>query len=102
MRKRSTDISGDAECSTPITGIADCCARAASGHVAAPPSAAINSRRRIWIAMRPSHGGHATGGDDITPGLAALRDFKPVYVGSGVITGVPLPPPIVRFLQLRT
>src|SRR6516162_7837592 len=69
----------------PIRGPApDCCPRAASGHAAAvPPSAAINSRRRIWIAMRPSHGGHATGEDGITPGLAALRDFKPVYVGSG-------------------
>src|SRR5262249_31869432 len=30
----------------PITGIAGCCARAASGHdAAAPPSAASNSRR---------------------------------------------------------
>src|SRR5262249_22184928 len=30
----------------PTTGIAGCCARAASGHAAtAPPSAAINSRR---------------------------------------------------------
>jgi hypothetical protein len=38
----------------PITGIAGCCARAASGHAAALPSPAINSRRRIlksfpWI-----------------------------------------------------
>ena len=46
-------------------------------------SAAINSRRRIRIAMRPSHGGHATGEDNITPGRAALRDFKPACVGSG-------------------
>ena len=30
----------------PITGIAGCCARAASGHAAAaPPSSAMNSRR---------------------------------------------------------
>ena len=44
----------------PITGIAGCCARAASGHVAAAlPSVTINSRRRMWIAMRPSQGGHA-------------------------------------------
>src|SRR5262245_9411929 len=35
----------------------DVCARAASGHAAAPPSVTINSRRRIWIAMRPSRGG---------------------------------------------
>jgi hypothetical protein len=31
----------------PITGMADCCARATIGHVAAPPSAAMNARRRI-------------------------------------------------------
>ena len=30
-----------------ITGIAGCCARAASGHVAAPPSNVMNSRRCI-------------------------------------------------------
>jgi len=29
----------------PITGIADCCARAASGHAAAPPSSVMNARR---------------------------------------------------------
>ena len=31
----------------PITGIAGCCARAASGHAAAPPRRLMNSRRRI-------------------------------------------------------
>jgi hypothetical protein len=31
----------------PITGIAGCCARATTGHAAALPSPAINSRRRI-------------------------------------------------------
>ena len=31
----------------PITGIADCCARAASGHAAPPPRRLMNSRRRI-------------------------------------------------------
>ena len=38
----------------PITGIAGCCARAASGHAAAPPSAASNSRRPMVTVMRPS------------------------------------------------
>jgi hypothetical protein len=28
-----------------MTGIAVCCARAASGHAAAPPSSVMNSRR---------------------------------------------------------
>jgi hypothetical protein len=35
----------------PITGIVDCCARVASGHVAAPPSVAKNFRRSMWLAM---------------------------------------------------
>jgi hypothetical protein len=34
-----------------VMGIADCCARAASGHAAAPPSAAKNFRRSMWLAM---------------------------------------------------
>jgi hypothetical protein len=32
---------------TPITGIADCCARTAIGHAAAPPSSVMNARRFI-------------------------------------------------------
>src|SRR5216683_2579085 len=44
----------------PITGFADCCARAPAGHAAALPSPAMNSRRRIhhlfklplWAAYR--------------------------------------------------
>jgi len=35
----------------PITGIAACCARAASGHAAAPPSVTKNVRRSMWLAM---------------------------------------------------
>jgi hypothetical protein len=31
----------------PMTGIVGCCARAASGHAAAPPSSAMNSRRFV-------------------------------------------------------
>src|SRR5215467_15961255 len=39
----------------PITGIAGCCARAASGNAtAAPPSAASNSRRPMVTVIRPS------------------------------------------------
>ena len=43
----------------PITGIAVCCARAASGHAAAPPSAAINSRRPMMTGMVTLRGGFA-------------------------------------------
>src|SRR6266566_4452984 len=40
--------SGDAALRKPITGIAGCCARAASGHVAAaPPRSVMNSRRFV-------------------------------------------------------
>jgi hypothetical protein len=34
----------------PIVGTA-CCARAVSGHAAAPPSVAKNFRRSMWFAM---------------------------------------------------
>ena len=36
----------------PITGIAGCCARAASGHAAAPPRSVMNSRRLIRSPRR--------------------------------------------------
>jgi hypothetical protein len=45
----------------PITGIADCCARAASGHAAAvPPSSVMNARRFInhlvgALLQKPRH-----------------------------------------------
>ena len=43
---RRAALSGDALLRNPITGIAGCCARAASGHAAAaPPSSVMNSRR---------------------------------------------------------
>jgi hypothetical protein len=42
---------GDLASSSPITGIAGCCALAASGHAAAvPPSSVMNSRRFIVSA----------------------------------------------------
>src|SRR5262245_6280497 len=52
---RSANASSDVGWSKPITGIAGCCARAASGHAAAaPPSATINSRRPMVTVIRPS------------------------------------------------
>jgi hypothetical protein len=39
----------------PMIGIADCCARAASGHaIAAPPSSVMSSRRLMLNAACPS------------------------------------------------
>jgi hypothetical protein len=45
-------LAGAPLCNSPITGIACCCARAASGHAAALPSPAMNSRRRILDPSR--------------------------------------------------
>src|SRR5262249_25556359 len=43
------DSSGDLLLMNPITGVAGCCARAASGHtIAAPPSSVMNWRRFMW------------------------------------------------------
>src|SRR5215468_4753350 len=39
------DSPGDLLLRNPITGIAGCCARAASGHAAAPPNSVMKSRR---------------------------------------------------------
>jgi hypothetical protein len=56
-----TSLSADLALKYPITGIGACCARGASGHATTPlPSATINSRRRMWIAVPPSQWGHAT------------------------------------------
>jgi hypothetical protein len=44
---RSAHSAGDGVMSAPITGIAGCCARAATGQAAAPPRRPIMSRRFI-------------------------------------------------------
>ena len=45
---KTTNGSGELLFRNPITGIAGCCARAASGHAAtAPPRRVMNSRRLI-------------------------------------------------------
>jgi hypothetical protein len=41
--------SADALFRNPITGIADCCARAASGHAAAAPPSSVMKSRRVLI-----------------------------------------------------
>jgi hypothetical protein len=52
--KRQTSDCWDPLLRKPITGMVGCCARAASGHAAAPPTAASNSRRPMVTVMRPS------------------------------------------------
>ena len=64
--------SGDTAWRNPITGIAGCCARAASGHAAAaPPSSVMNSRRlhSITSSARAS----SVGGISRPIALAVLR-----------------------------
>ena len=63
----------DPACRNPITGIAGCCARAASGHAAAPPSSVMNSRRFTADASRASDRKDSTPDRQET---AALREFS--------------------------
>jgi len=51
-RSVSTFGSGVVNPRNPTTGSADCCARAASGHAAAPLSSVMNSRRLIFALTR--------------------------------------------------
>src|SRR5262244_1370819 len=57
-RKRSVIASGDLGSRSPITGIAACCARAASGHAAVPPTSVMNSRRLIVAPRDQNHAPH--------------------------------------------
>src|SRR5262249_47996723 len=59
--------------SKPITGIAVCCARAASGHATAVPSAASNSRRPMVTVMRPSRARVRRKDNDNTPPACSLQ-----------------------------
>ena len=74
---RARSASADPPLMNATTGIPGCCARAASGHAAAaPPSAAMNSRLPMPIAIRlvPNRD-HArcNGSKNITPQSAGLR-----------------------------
>ena len=80
----------------PITGIAGCCPRAASGHTATLPRAATNSRRPMVTGIMPlsvrglpsewnnTTGEHAVVTQEGPREAAALRDFDPAYVSSRV------------------
>jgi hypothetical protein len=49
-----TEASADRALTKPMIGIADCCARVASGHTAAPPMSVMNSRRFTASGSRAS------------------------------------------------
>ena len=51
--QRSTYVSSDAGWRNPITGIAGCCARAASGHAAAAPLRRVMNSRRFTARCLP-------------------------------------------------
>ena len=72
-----------------------CCAPAENGDAAAPPIRLMNCRRRMWIAMRPSHGGHETEGTIshlacCAAGFQSAQCPEWVIFGSGGATS-PLP-----------
>src|SRR5262245_56018712 len=66
----------------PTTGIAACCARAAIGHAAAPPSNVMNSRRFTASASRVSDRKDSTPGGRLV-GPAVLRPRQPSKLASG-------------------
>src|SRR5262249_40575789 len=66
--------SSDVRWKNPITGIAGCCARAASGHAAAAPRSVMSSRRFTTQCLHAS-----TEKDSTMEGSAAVRDFNPFY-----------------------
>jgi len=51
-------MGGDPMLKKPTTGIADCCARAASGHAAAAPHSSVMNSRRLMpdIGLPPRFG----------------------------------------------
>jgi hypothetical protein len=64
-REVLADLSNDEEPRYPTTGIAGCCARAASGHATVDPAIPVmKSRRRIAF---PRLGEHTKGGVQLRP-----------------------------------
>ena len=91
IRAKSGDIlvssSADWGLGNPITGIAGCCALAASGHAAALPSPAMNSRRRIRDLPRWIRGAYRGAIAMSRPAIGqalALGPFLPVRPRVGV------------------
>ena len=54
--RRSHSLTRGSRLTKPITGMAACCARAATGHAAAPPSRVMNLRRFIRSPRRRGRG----------------------------------------------
>ena len=94
------DGSGDVGSRNPITGIAGCCARAASGHAAAaPPSSVMNSRRfiRSIASDASSRRGSIADWRASSQGPAALRISTPLMSATGQKHELPHRSIAVRF-----
>ena len=77
MRAAVRVASGDVAWRNPITGIAGCCARAASGHAAAaPPSSVMNSRRLIRSPRRRGEQRRRNGEAERPGGLEVDDQFE--------------------------
>ena len=75
---RNLESSADWVLTKPTTGIAGCCALAATGHAAALPRPAMNARRRIldpsrWISEPYHNDGCRERWFPLVPVFAALR-----------------------------
>src|SRR6516165_629406 len=55
---KRAELSDDRPLTKPKTGIGGCCARAAIGHAAAPPTSVMNSRRLIVAPRGQNHAPH--------------------------------------------
>src|SRR5262245_21454356 len=96
----------------PMRGILPvCCPRAASGHATtAPPSVAKNSRRSMWLAMRPSGwGSFMQWRDDTTLMKASEMTAAPSPAGRGLddlarrlVAGRLQSPPVPEVLPVVT
>src|SRR5215218_9981772 len=84
------DSAGDLLLRNPITGSDPCCPRAASGHIAAPPKRATNSRLRMRPPKdRPGHCRHTKPAFErfyyVGPKALAgpgRKNSKPLHLGS--------------------
>src|SRR5262249_50315706 len=89
---KRTELSFDRPLTKPITGIAGCCARAASGHAAAAPPTSVMNSRRLIVAPRGSK--PRTASSHSRPGLGTGRGgrgLRPIVLGWQCRLWVPRP-----------
>ena len=83
----TTEISWLSWCADPITGIARCCARAASGQAAAAPPSNVMNARRLTRSPRPR--GRAELGRELNGQIGNWGTFQYfVHIGCGPMKAV--------------